>query len=360
MYIISAEVVIIKTENNAFDMLEMMDRPGFFAENGVIIYVNTRGKQLLIPHGTAVSTLLHTGNTEYSNYSGGCLYLTLTIEETTYEATVTKMGSYDLFLLENTPSSSELKALSLAATHLRQPLADIMLAAEGLIEQEADTEQLSLLNRGLFRLLRTISNMSDASEAMTRVPNLQTLELCAEFEEVLEQASALIQSAGIHLEYTLPTAAIYGQADKAMLSRAVYNLISNAAKYAPNGTNLNATLTRSGHLLYFSLSGYGDTATLPANPYTRFQREPGLEDIRNGIGLGLVLVKSFAVSHGGTVLMECRPDGNIRFTLTMEIRKNSDATVRTNLLRPDAYSGRNQGLIELSDVLPKDLYNGKY
>lgn len=350
----------MEKENSAFEMLDMMDRPGFFVENGIIIYVNTCGKQHLIPYGALVSTLLQTGVTEYATFSSGCLCLTLTIEETLYEATVTKMDRYDLFLLENTPSNTELKALALAAAHLRQPLSDIMLAAETLTEQADTSEQVSLLNRGLFRLLRMIGNMSDASECMTQVPNMQMYELCSEFEEILEQAHTLISASGVQLEYQLPNSAVYGQADKVMLSRAVYNLISNAVKYAEKGSILKATLCRNGHLLLFCISGSSDVTAMPTNIYTRFQREPGLEDNRNGIGLGLVFVKGFAAAHGGTVLMENRSNGELRFSLTMEVRKTSDATVRTILLRPDAYSGRNQGLIELSDVLPKDLYNGNY
>ncbi len=343
--------------NNSFELLEMMDRPGFFVQDGKIVYANIAARQLMIDIDTDISRLLLTGKQEYADYIGGNLYLTLQVSNTVYRASVSRVDNLDLFLIEHAPEQSELQALALAAAHLRSPLSEVMNAAEELAEG-SDCPQMQQINHGLFRLLRIVGNMSDAAQMPGMKSYLSTQDICAVFYEILENAQALLSSKNIRLDITVPDKSIYMLADKEALERAVYNLISNAVKFSPRGSALQARVERSGYLLYFTVSATSESP-LPANIFTRYLRQPSLEDNRTGLGLGMVLVHSTASAHGGTVLVEQTAERKIRVTMTMEIR-NGESVVRSNLLRPDVYGGRNQALVELSDVLSKELYNGKY
>ena len=92
------------------------------------------------------------------------------------------------------------------------------------------------------------------------------------------------------------------------------------------------------------------------NIYDRYKRQPGLEEGRFGIGLGMVLVRSAATIHGGTVLVDQPAAGGTRVTMTMAIRKNTDGVLRSPVMHVD-YSGEwDHMLIELADGLPAPLY----
>ena len=146
--------------------------------------------------------------------------------------------------------------------------------------------------------------------------------------------------------------------DTQKLERMVFNILSNAIKFTPAGGNITAKLTRRGTRMYLSVcdTGSGIAENLRSSMFTRYNREPGLEDGRCGIGLGMVLIRSTAALHGGTVLVDRPDDCGTRITVSMAIRQGDNA-LRSPRLRIDYAGERDHGLIELSDVLPAELYD---
>lgn len=111
-------------------------------------------------------------------------------------------------------------------------------------------------------------------------------------------------------------------------------------------------------MLYLSVqdSGEGMRPEVQGSIHARFRRKPGLEDSRFGIGLGMVMIRSAAAAHGGTVLID-HPEGcGTRLTMSIAIRQNTDNVVRSNVLRVDYAGERDHPLLELSEVLPVELY----
>ena len=76
----------------------------------------------------------------------------------------------------------------------------------------------------------------------------------------------------------------------------------------------------------------------------------------HGIGLGMVLIRSAAAAHGGTVLVRRMPDGGTSITMTLAIRKKTDSTLTSPILHMDYAGGFDHALMELADVLPARLY----
>ena len=103
-------------------------------------------------------------------------------------------------------------------------------------------------------------------------------------------------------------------------------------------------------------SGSGIAQNVRSSVFSRYLRQPVLEDSRYGIGLGMVLIRTAAAHPGGTVHID-QPDGaGTRITMTMSIRQSKQATLRSNVLRVDYAGERDHGLIELSECLPTELY----
>ena len=349
-------------------MLNLMVQPAFCVRDGIIQQVNYAAQRCLIEPGTAIETLLRTGKQEYRDFSEGCLYLTLCASGENWGASVSRMHGYDIFLLEQEDDKSDLQAMALAAQQLRQPLAGVMSVADQLFplvgaeDDPSVNEQVARINRNLFQLLRVVSNMSDAyrysQESSCR---METRDVCSLLEEVFAKCTELIRHADISIHYTVPRESIFCLVDAEKLERAVNNILSNAIKFTPKGGRIDIVLKRRGNMLCLTVQDNGSSVSekLRGNVFSRFQRSPGLEDSRYGIGLGMVMIRSAATQHGGTVLMEYPKEGGTRITLTIAIRQSKETVVRSNILRVDYAGERDHQLMELSETLPLSLYEYK-
>lgn len=137
-------------------------------------------------------------------------------------------------------------------------------------------------------------------------------------------------------------------------------LLFFAMKFTAHGGTIHASLTRRRNTLYLTVtdSGSGMAPGVSENAFTRYLRVPGLEESRHGIGLGLMLVHTIATAHSGTVLLDQPAQGGVRVILSLPIRQNSN-TLHFSISSFDYAGERDHGLIELSDVLPYELYGPK-
>ena len=346
-------------------MLDLMVRPGFCVRDNRIVKANHLAQSLQIAVGEDVRTLLVTGAEEYAAFTEGCLYLTISVSGQVYGVSVTRMDPYHVFIFEQDADRSELQAMALAARELREPLTSVMTTADRLFPMEAlrddpqTREQVARINRGLLQMLRVISNMSDAQQYAAQLPSRQeTQDVCAILSEVFRHAGQLISHGDITLTFRNLESPVYCLVDQEKLERAVLNILSNAIKFTPKGGSIEASLTRRKNMLYLQIqdSGSGIAENLRGNIHSRYLRQPAIEDGRFGIGLGMVLIRSAAACHGGTVLIDQPEGAGTRVTMTIAIRQNTDSMMRSPILRVDYAGERDHGLLELSDTLPASLY----
>lgn len=352
---------------DAMEMVDDISQPAFCVREGLIVKVNAAARSRMLEPGTPVGTILLTGSEEYAEFSGGRLYLTLSVCAQPAGAAVSRKNGFDLFLLEQESDAIQLRAMALAAQQLREPLSSVMLAADRLFESAgltgipgADT-QAANINKGLFQLLRIVSNMSDASRyGNDAAPRQETREICGLVAEVVDHAAALAEYTGVILEYTGLPEQIFCPVDAEKLERAVFNILSNAIKFSQPGSTVRAKLTRHGSKLHLSVqdSGFGIPEALRSSMFIRYTREPGVEDGRFGVGLGMRLICCAASQHGGTVLVDQPGPVGTRITMTIAIRRLG-GTLRSPRLHIDYAGERDHGLIELSDSLPAALYDPK-
>lgn len=348
----------MEEKKDLLGMLDLMTQPGFCVKDNCITAVNAAAKGLFLTPGMEVQSLLLTGREEYAAFSGGCLYLTVKLSEQPRGAVVTRMEQTDVFLLEPDCEQTELRSLALAALELRKTTNNIMTTADSLAAQAQtpDTaEQLSRLNRGLYQLLRLINNMSDAGRCDTQQETRNIGKLLA---EVFEKAAGLAETAGFRLRYEGLSETVYCLVDADQLERAVLNILSNSLKFSPAGSTIDVSVTRQGRMLRLSIqdNGMGIAAGILGSVFTRYLRQPAIEDNRFGLGLGMVLVRSAATAHGGTVLIDQPQGTGTRVTMTLAIRQNTENLFRSPVLRYDYAGERDHGLLELSNCLPAHLY----
>ena len=339
--------------NGAPDLLDLMVQPGFYVENFIIVRLNPAAEGLLLQPGMNIRPLIESGLEDYLTFQEGCLYLRLRLHQKGIGASVIKQNGADTFLLDTQESDSALQALSLAARELRDPLASIIVSTSAL---QGENEQLALLNRGIHQMLRIIGNMSDAGRTPSDARQ-ETTEMNALFGEIFEKAAVLASAAGVTVRFQGLQQPIWSLADREQLERAVLNLISNALKFSPAGGSIDASLTKTGQMLRFSIrdSGPGFAQNLLGSVFNRYLRQPCIEEGRYGLGLGMVLVRTAAACHGGAVLID-KSEGGARVTMTMAIRQNPSGILRSPVLRVDYAGEQDHALVELADCLPAELY----
>lgn len=343
-------------------MLDLMIPPAFGVQDQKIIKLNSAAQSLLLTPGLDIGYLLHTGRLEYAAFAQGCLCLTLSIGGSLHSASVIRMGNTDVFVIDEDTDHAEFRSMALAARELREPLTNVMVAANQLIAQSGQSQdpqlrdQAAHLNRGLYQMLRILGNMSDAGQ--NRSPRMETWDLCAVMNEILSKAAQMLQHAGISLTYTLPKEPIFTLANRDLLERAILNILSNSVKFSPKGGTVQAALNRSGNLLSLTIqdNGEGIPEGILPNLFRRYLRQPGIEDSRYGIGLGMVLIRNAATAHGGTVLIDQPQNSGTRITLTMHLYQDPGLQLRSPMLRVDYAGERDHCLLELSESLPAFLY----
>lgn len=345
-------------KNTHSTLLELIERPAFFVRQGCIDEVNQAARQLPLIPGTKIDAILADSLADYQNFTGGSLSLTVTAAQCPYKAQVLRTGDGDIFVLDS--AYPELRAVALAAQHLRSPLNSVMTVADQLSETSTKSDtHLAQLQRGLYRLHRIVCNMSDSYRYQQKnSAHLEMTDITSVFNDCIEAINTRLSSGGIHIHYTGLSQPVIGLADREMLERAVYNLISNAVKFMSTGSKLDVKLTQNGNVLCFTVQNQ-DHVPMPQDlPFSRFLREPGIEDSRNGIGLGMALVRAVAACHGGTVLVDNPTPKSTRITMTLCVTGNTDSMVRSTIRLPMSnYAGdRDMGLLELSEILPVDAY----
>ena len=281
----------METTEQLFPWLELLDRPAFCVKDGIVAASNAAARSRMLRVGADVYEIVTEHRETYQNFTGGCLFLTVTVNGLPCNASVNRTEDCDVFILEQDADADHLQALALAAQQLRIPLSNVMTVTDRLFSnlENADSQtrlQAGQLQHGLFQLLRIISNMSDSGNYRgASLAGMQMTNLTGVFREIIEKAQTASESTGIKLVYTLPEGPVLGLANPEKLERAVYNLLSNAIKFSPAGSTVEAKLSSSHNRLSFTVCNISAEPVQEHHFWNRYRREPAIEDSRHGLGL---------------------------------------------------------------------------
>ena len=342
--------------NSIISMIHMFPHPVFLVRNEIITHRNQAALQLNIPENIPVNEIMVTGRDIYQQLHSSCLSLTLSIHSNQFLATVMPLEDYYIFHLDNPEGeSARLQALALAASQLRQPLNQVAGALELLLDNSDPNrkELAGQLNKGFMQLLRMTGNMSDAQDYADRTYRMETVDAAAVIMEALETAQAQLAFSGRKLILKSSQSPMVTWADRNMLQRAVYNMISNAVKYSPMESTIRIELDVQSNRLVFRTENTcrNITPELLGTIFFRYKREPMVEPGEHGIGLGIPLIRSVAAAHAGTLLLSQPSTDTLCFTLTIAKRSAPQTVVAQPRIYVDETGGRDVCLMELSDIL---------
>jgi signal transduction histidine kinase len=217
----------------------------------------------------------------------------------------------------------ELKDAFLQATshELRTPLTVIRGLAATL---RARDEELDGAQRELL-LERLDLNAGRLSDLLADLLDLDRLQRDASVLDEAERDLALVVAGVLnhlgphhHVVHT-ELVPVEVRLDVRKVERIVENLITNALRHTPSGTNiwLRTQLRRGCAELVIEDDGPGIPDPEKLSVFRPFEQGSATTRSPNpGTGIGLALVSSFAHLHGASVEVSDRPSGGTRFTLT--------------------------------------------
>jgi two-component system sensor histidine kinase VicK len=116
--------------------------------------------------------------------------------------------------------------------------------------------------------------------------------------------ASLFQSKSLHLVTDIEKDVPFIFADRDKLGIALYNFLSNAAKYAPQDSEIRISIKTTSNRIRFSVSdsGRGIPQQKLERLFEKFYRIEGQKE--KGAGLGLSIVKEIVTAHQGEVGVE--------------------------------------------------------
>jgi signal transduction histidine kinase len=187
-------------------------------------------------------------------------------------------------------------------TPLTSVLANLELLAESLDGEEADAARSAL--RSSQRMRRLVADL--LLLARTDVGRVVRREPCDLGQIVVEAAAELGPVSAKHdISLDIGRAGpVLVEASRDELHRLALNLIENALRHTPPGTEIRVSTNLAGGdaCLIVEDDGPGVPERLSSTLFERFVRGAG--DRGGSFGLGLAIVRAVAESHGGTVRLE--------------------------------------------------------
>jgi two-component system, OmpR family, sensor histidine kinase KdpD len=218
----------------------------------------------------------------------------------------------------------ESTALATIAHEIRGPITALVTSSD-LLAADFDTlpvdearAMVSGIHRRAIYLSGLVENLLCAATARdgTLVLRRRAVDLADLLADARAVVEPLIAQRRQHVRFRVAANVPNLSGDDRRLGQVLVNLLLNASKFSDVGTRIDVTVTRRGETVRVAVADRGPGLP-PGDAERLFQpyyRAPGAETVsKEGVGLGLSIVKLIVEAHAGHVGAEDRPGGGARF-----------------------------------------------
>ncbi|MFC2019772.1 histidine kinase N-terminal 7TM domain-containing protein [Chloroflexota bacterium] len=220
--------------------------------------------------------------------------------------------------------------LTIMSHEMRTPLNSVIGFSELMIDGitgKINTEQKECLSDILSsgqHLLKLVNDVLDLSKV--EAGKIEFTVDDVNLGEVIDQAAQIMKPALDEGNHQLKVKIAKGlppvRADDNRLRQILLNLLDNAIKFTPPGSQLGIEVTRDDKWCQVSVvdSGIGVRPEDQDSIFESFtQGDPLPDRIKKGIGLGLALSKRLVTLHGGRIWVESQPGKGSKFIFTLPL-----------------------------------------
>lgn len=208
--------------------------------------------------------------------------------------------------------------LAMLSHELRNPLAPIRSAVHllkleaGANLQPIQREALDIIDRQVGNMTELVSDLLEVSRVINGRIHLamQTVDVQQVLRHAIETTSPLVEKHRHTLTMIACTKHMWTKADPRRLEEVFVNLITNAAKYTPEGGRIEVGCASADALISIAVSdnGIGIAPDMLSRVFDLFtQADRSLERSQGGLGIGLSLAHRLVELQGGS--MRAASDG---------------------------------------------------
>ncbi len=214
------------------------------------------------------------------------------------------------------------ETMAMLSHEIARPVSGIIgfcdLYSNQLVEPEEIPEYIEMIKNsaaGLRDLLRdylAVARLEAGAEAVDR----EAIDPAGLIEEAVASASPRAAEKEITLEKDIPRPPPELRGDAKLLRRVLDNLIENAIRYSPAGSEVTIGCGRSGESVVFRVADRGPGIPEPEREkiFDKFYRGTKTRQIA-GTGLGLSISRRIAEEHGGEITAADREGGGSVFSV---------------------------------------------
>ena len=229
-------------------------------------------------------------------------------------------------------SESKLQFFTDISHEIRTPLTLIIGPLEKMMEMKLDDTlhaSFRIMYQNAIRILRMMNQLMDlrAMDTGKLKLKIEPVDLLAFIRNIMDSFNDLANTRQIN--FTLRTTEDIPPVfiDKDCLDKIIFNLLSNAFKFTPQGGSVTVDI-RMGTLENLSVSvqdsGVGISKEQQNHIFERFyQVREGNRNTKIGTGIGLHLAKMMAELHHGSLQVESEPGNGSKFTILLPLNKTA-------------------------------------
>ena len=199
---------------------------------------------------------------------------------------------------------------------------------DGAIPPENEKKYLQIISSETKRLSRLVRSMLELSRLQAGDPS-ELLQQNFDISEVLRRTlisfADKIEARNLDVDFQVPEEAIIVLGNADAITQVVYNLFDNAVKFSKEGTQLGVSLWKDNAKAYISVRNHGNTIPESEIPllFDRFHKsDRSRSQDRDGVGLGLYIVKTILNNHGEDIAVTSR-QGVTDFVFTLALKQES-------------------------------------
>ena len=220
--------------------------------------------------------------------------------------------------------------LAVVSHDLGNPLSAIRIGTtlllNGLSEEEKQTggwKHIIGIRNSAVQMERLIKDLLEVKriEAGQLSVERAKVDVASLLDEAVELLSPIAEGKNIRLRVDLPLELPPIYADRERILQTFSNLVGNAVKFTDAGGEVVISAENAGDQVHFNVTdnGQGIKAEDLPHVFDRYWQAKARRRERQGIGLGLVIVKGIVEAHGGNVRAESMAGQGSRFTFTIPL-----------------------------------------